>query len=77
MGENLILDADLDPNAKGPLTENYASTGQRFINYLIDLAAYYALLFLLGAFLGNSESYVEIVNSPWFSLVSLLMWIVY
>lgn len=68
MANNIILDADLDPQSKKPSVQNYASTGQRFINYLIDMIAFYLIVFLIGMVMGTNSSLTSMMDSPLFGL---------
>lgn len=43
MNSEIILDENIDGNSGLPSKENAASTGQRFVNYLIDVLVFYAI----------------------------------
>lgn len=38
------------------IAHNYASTGQRFLNYIIDLIVYYAATYFVGMILGYAQA---------------------
>lgn len=78
--ENPSVFADL---LNSPLAMTPASTGQRILNYVVDLVAFYIIIFvfamgysMIAAFSGNQEM-VEGLDSPWVSVISVLILLSY
>ncbi|MDF7813564.1 RDD family protein [Hymenobacter sp. YC55] len=66
-----------------PLAMRSASTGQRFLNYIVDLITFYAIIFSLGIGLGmvvsitGDESLFGLLDSPLATLVYILIMLSY
>ncbi|MBO0358780.1 RDD family protein [Hymenobacter sp. BT186] len=66
-----------------PLAMTPATTGQRILNYVVDLVAFYIIIFvfaiaysMIAAFSGNQEM-VNDLDSPWTTVVSFLILLSY
>ena len=66
-----------------PLAMTPASTGQRFINYVVDIITFYVLLFGVGIFLGlvsmltDSETLVNSLDGPFAPFFGILVMLSY
>ena len=60
MSEEMLDESVFESNA--PDSSNYASAGQRFLTYLIDLVIYYVIIFVFGLIIGmTSEGILAII----------------
>lgn len=85
MSDNeMILDENLDGKDFSVDVQNLATTGQRFVNYLVDTITYYVLSFIFGGIAGvlvnaaggNIESYlipIQIVSFFGYLLYFIVM----
>lgn len=53
MSEEMLDESVFESNA--PDSSNYASAGQRFLTYLIDLVIYYVIIFVFGLIIGMTS----------------------
>ncbi|UOQ65222.1 RDD family protein [Hymenobacter volaticus] len=66
-----------------PLAMTSASTGQRIINYIVDLITFYVIIFFLGATYSmiaaiiDNQAMLDGLDSPWTTFISFVIMLSY